>query len=310
MNKTIGFLIPIFLISGRLFAQFNCGDTLVDSRDGQKYPTTQIGNQCWMAKSLNYGIVLKILSTSLNQTNNGTVEKFCFDDDSNKCNIYGGLYQWDELMNYTTIEKSQGICPAGWHIPSVSEFDSLIAFLPYHKTIRELIPGGSTGFNLLFSGYCSLNGGIWLFGGLNSYVNLRTSTQGTMTGYTYVYYSYPADSLLYKSSYPNRSGYSARCIYDGGSTGINNPGIKKSGITLNTVVSGKQLTINYKIAPAFNKGHLQIINTQGSFIKEIEIRNQTGTALIDLSGLKSSLYILRLQLDSGASQTTKFIIPE
>ncbi|MEZ5197247.1 MAG: FISUMP domain-containing protein [Bacteroidales bacterium] len=28
----------------------------------------------------------------------------------------GGLYQWDEMMQYCAIEGSIGICPDGWHI--------------------------------------------------------------------------------------------------------------------------------------------------------------------------------------------------
>jgi hypothetical protein len=33
-----------------------CGSALTDIRDGQTYPTIQIGSQCWMAANLNYGI--------------------------------------------------------------------------------------------------------------------------------------------------------------------------------------------------------------------------------------------------------------
>jgi hypothetical protein len=46
---------------------FNCGDTLMDIRVGQQYPTVQIGNQCWMARNL-------ISLHERRQTNNATIE--------------------------------------------------------------------------------------------------------------------------------------------------------------------------------------------------------------------------------------------
>ena len=53
-----------------------------------------------------------------NQTNNDTLEKYCYNDDTANCSIYGGLYQWNEAMQYVTTSGAQGICPTGWHIPT------------------------------------------------------------------------------------------------------------------------------------------------------------------------------------------------
>jgi uncharacterized protein (TIGR02145 family) len=61
-----------------------------------------------------------IIDVSQNATNNGTIEKYC-----NECGIYSGLYQWDEAMNYNLQPGAQGICPAGWHIPTKEEFQTL-----------------------------------------------------------------------------------------------------------------------------------------------------------------------------------------
>ena len=35
---------------------------------------------------------------------------------------YGLLYQWSAAMNGSTTERAQGVCPAGWHIPSDCEW--------------------------------------------------------------------------------------------------------------------------------------------------------------------------------------------
>ena len=46
-------------------------------------------------------------------TNNGIIEKYCYDNNPANCAIYGGLYQWNEMMQYTTQQGAQGICPNG-----------------------------------------------------------------------------------------------------------------------------------------------------------------------------------------------------
>lgn len=57
------------------------------------------------------------------QTDNGIIEKYCFNNNEEfNCITFGGLYQWDEMMKYTTTVGAQGICPEGWHIPSDDEW--------------------------------------------------------------------------------------------------------------------------------------------------------------------------------------------
>ncbi|MCB0824246.1 MAG: hypothetical protein KDC09_16230 [Bacteroidales bacterium] len=99
-----------------------CGNNFIDERDGKLYATTQIGTQCWMAQSLNVGVQV---TPGTGQTDNDIIEKFCYDDNAANCDTYGGLYQWDEIMEYTTTEGTQGICPVGWHIPTDNEFCTL-----------------------------------------------------------------------------------------------------------------------------------------------------------------------------------------
>ncbi|HRZ21052.1 MAG TPA: fibrobacter succinogenes major paralogous domain-containing protein, partial [Bacteroidales bacterium] len=63
------------------------------------------------------------------QTDNGIIEKYCYENSPSYCSGYGGLYEWNEAMQYETIEGAQGICPAGWHIPSDGEWTILSDFL-------------------------------------------------------------------------------------------------------------------------------------------------------------------------------------
>jgi len=87
--------------------------------EGQIYNTIQVFSQCWIKENLNAGIMI---NGSQNQTNNGILEKYCHSNSPDSCSKYGGLYQWDEMMQYTTQQGSQGICPNGWHLPTDEEW--------------------------------------------------------------------------------------------------------------------------------------------------------------------------------------------
>ena len=93
---------------------------------GQTYNTVIIGNQCWMTENLNIGT--SILGTN-DQTDNDLIEKYCYDNDEDNCDDYGGLYQWNEVMQYVSTEGAQGICPAGWHIPTDNEWKILEGYV-------------------------------------------------------------------------------------------------------------------------------------------------------------------------------------
>lgn len=97
--------------------------TLLDERDGQLYRTVKIGTQTWMAENLNYRID----------------SSWWYQGKAENGALYGRLYTWAGAMNidhvYDSTEYSQatgrirGICPAGWHIPSTAEWDTLINFV-------------------------------------------------------------------------------------------------------------------------------------------------------------------------------------
>jgi uncharacterized protein (TIGR02145 family) len=94
--------------------------------DGNVYNTVKIGDQCWMAENLNIGTRIDGVN---DQTNNGTIEKYCYNNAESNCDTYGGLYQWNEMMGYTTTAGVQGICPEGWHVPSDAEWTALTTYI-------------------------------------------------------------------------------------------------------------------------------------------------------------------------------------
>lgn len=100
-----------------------CPEIPTITYEGQIYNTVQIGNQCWFKENLNVGTMINV---SANQTNNNQIEKYCYNNDIKNCDVYGGLYQWDEMMQYSFWKF---ICPEGWHVPINAEWTSLNEFL-------------------------------------------------------------------------------------------------------------------------------------------------------------------------------------
>ena len=90
--------------------------------EGRVYHTVLIGDQCWLQENMNLG---SLINNNESPNNNGIIEKYCYNNDTNYCNKYGGLYTWREAMKYTNEEYSQGICPQGFHIPTDEEFKIL-----------------------------------------------------------------------------------------------------------------------------------------------------------------------------------------
>lgn len=129
---------------------FQCGDSLLDIRDGQLYPTVQIGSQCWMASNLNFGHQINGTNP---QRDNCITEKYCYNNLAVNCISYGALYQWDEVMAYQSAEALQGICPPGWHIPTESEWIELFSnFINNGFAGIPLKAPGFSGFKALVSG--------------------------------------------------------------------------------------------------------------------------------------------------------------
>ena len=114
---------------------FQCGDTLIDQRDGQKYKTVQIGNRCWMAENLAYLPSVDYLWYGSDTAPFYYVYGYSGIDVSaakatSNYNTYGVLYNWPAAMassmsSSTVPSGVQGICPAGWHLPSDEEWKIL-----------------------------------------------------------------------------------------------------------------------------------------------------------------------------------------
>ncbi|MBN2215601.1 MAG: T9SS type A sorting domain-containing protein [Bacteroidales bacterium] len=132
----------IFLLVSNICGQTGPVYTLKDPRDTKIYTIVKIGDYWWMAENLDIG---EIIPSESEMSDNGTIEKYCLYNDYRYCNIYGGLYQWNELMQYSTEESAQGICPEGWHIPSDGDWKILEACLGMsHSDVESFGLRGTT----------------------------------------------------------------------------------------------------------------------------------------------------------------------
>ncbi|MBR6125221.1 fibrobacter succinogenes major paralogous domain-containing protein [Candidatus Saccharibacteria bacterium] len=112
-------------------------DFFTDSRDGKIYRMVKIGSQIWMAENLNYADSIKYPSM--------LKRNWCYENSLDSCAKYGRLYTWAAAIDSVKLSndadnpqkcgygttcmlptKVQGICPDGWHMPTRTEWNTLI----------------------------------------------------------------------------------------------------------------------------------------------------------------------------------------
>ncbi len=201
---------------------------------GQVYTTVQIRSQCWMKENLNVGNMIPL---GQNMEDNGAFEKYCYDDDPDNCDDFGGFYQWDEVMQYTTEEGGQGICPPGWHVPTDEEWKVLEGVMDSQFGIGDpewdlvLNRGYDAGYNMKATtswtgtgngsdllGFAALAGGhidyTNVFSGFGEYCDWWTSTEKSNSN-AYRRGLYTLYDLSFRAFLgPKTQGFNVRCVKD------------------------------------------------------------------------------------------------
>lgn len=134
--KTIKILMAFTLLSTIAFAESGKVKQGKISYEGREYKTVKIGKQEWMAENLNY------------KSKNGKGKNICAG-----CEDFGRLYTWNSAMDIKQeakedydmesrtedrpiSKKHQGICPAGWHIPTVEDVKVLLTYISV-KSLKD-----------------------------------------------------------------------------------------------------------------------------------------------------------------------------
>ncbi|MDP3147744.1 MAG: FISUMP domain-containing protein [Ignavibacteria bacterium] len=145
--------------------------------EGKTYHTVQIGKQCWLKENLDVGKMINSSTTSDSMRNNGIIEKYCYKNNLADCDTNGGLYQWDEAMQYSRTPGTKGICPVGWHIPTQTEFLGLIFAVNHDgNALKAVGEGSGNGIGSNTSGFSALLGEGFRYG----YEGNFYSTGGTI----------------------------------------------------------------------------------------------------------------------------------
>ena len=186
--------------------------------NGDYYTTVQIATQCWFRENLNVGTRIDGNSDQTNNAGGNIIEKYCYDNNEANCVTYGGLYQWDEVMQYVTTEGVQGICASGWHIPTYADLQTLKAAVSNSSNALKAVGQGtgngvgnnSSGFSALLAGSRNFNNGS--FGYMSGHTFFWSSTESGSNAYN-MYLIYGNDDV--GLHYHNKNyGFSVRCIKD------------------------------------------------------------------------------------------------
>jgi len=189
------------------------GVTSVDY-EGKTYTTVGIGNRCWFKENLNVGTMVAGIN---HLSNNSTLEKYCYGDDESNCESLGALYQWGEAMQYVNDENTQGICPDGWHIPSLVDMQDLFnAVNGSGNALKAIGVGSGNGIGTDVSGFSALLVGYRdnLYGMFNEQNNMTSfwiSNETTISSAKYLGLISNYDNIIINENSKD-NGYSVRCV--------------------------------------------------------------------------------------------------
>jgi uncharacterized protein (TIGR02145 family) len=201
-------------------------------QQGNVYKTIVIGSQEWMAENLKTSIYRNgnPIATNLNNvswqnTINTQIGAWAYfnNDSLNEC-PYGKLYNW------YAVADSRQLCPLGWHVPTDSEWNTLISFLdpfndPNAIALQSLTAGAKMKSNYGLwmnnqtneSGFSALPGGQRFYDGqfyntIQVEGNWWSSSEGTI--YDAYSRSLNAEDGVTRYEYEGNIGFSVRCIRD------------------------------------------------------------------------------------------------
>jgi uncharacterized protein (TIGR02145 family) len=190
--------------------------------DGNVYHTITIGTQTWMVENLkttkyNDGTTIPNITDGTAWSTLTTPAYCWYNNDFVNKDTYGALYNW-----YTI--KTGKLCPAGWHVPTNAEWDTLLTYLggesiagdklketgTIHWTSPNTAANNSSGFTALPAGCRTYTGLFKDIGGVsNWWSSAEIDTERAWFRSIHYYGSYVDFNVNYKNF-----SFSIRCVKD------------------------------------------------------------------------------------------------
>ena len=197
--------------------------------DGNIYPSVTIGNQVWMATNLNtthYNDGTAIPNVTANASWAAlTTGAYCdYNNNPGNSAVYGRLYNWYAVDNNAaskvTSNGGKNICPTGWHVPTETEWTTLISYLGGSSAGGKLKETGTSHWLSPNTGATNLSGFTALPGGLRYPTNFQNLTSNG-NWWSSTTYTRPINRVLYSGNgnvvpgYCEKTyGHSVRCVKD------------------------------------------------------------------------------------------------
>ena len=241
--------LSVRCVLGAADSQPCTGHETVSDYDGNVYNTIQLGNQCWMKENLRTTHFADGVEIPASTTVSST-EPYRHLPGSNPVATYGYLYNWTAVMHGAASSSAnpsavQGICPAGWHVPSDAEWTQLTDYLSSQSryvcgdnssNIAKAL-AATTGWavNTNSNTTCTVGGdqstnnatgfGAMQAGGYHSSgfgsstrANLWSCTIDASTGQAWYRYLSYLSATVGRNNYLLTGGYSVRCLLGAGNT--------------------------------------------------------------------------------------------
>ena len=298
-------------------ATFVCGTSKMVDADGNEYETVQIGTQCWTKTNLrstkdrNGNLFINGMTAASGSYNEYVDSVVYIPTDAawseNNSSVtydegtFGYYYNWPAAML---------VCPAGWHLPSDAEWNTMEATVSgsdwqtsyetstdwrgdhagklaggddWQPSSTANAPGnttysgwGTSGFSAVPAGYC--DGSSFLYAGLWARFWSSTQRGGNYAWYRHLYYHY---ANVLRLDFAKYYGSSVRCLRDA------EPGGEEPG--------GEEPT-------SFNCGTSKMVDADGNEYETVQIGTQcwTKTNLRSTKDRNGNLFINGMTAASGS----------